>query len=254
MTILHLTDLKMAVHFPSLSFLSFTAVSHKKYKYSQIISKNTPLQPQTVWVVQFLFEFRSLCVCVWERDYYVLVYTIFIFSSSKESDKFLLYRISWNDSRGITKLRTDNSGICNVEVLSADSWPLSIWQVLQLSPPINTPVHQTYCVCRKVKCSDVFSCLVTCLNMSTSGILIWHASRNRLNCSPMLSDSLLKAVWRSLTAALGGVCTHAHTHTHARTHIHTHAHTKSLGLTSFVLLYIQRTQQRLCQPSKNGQL
>ena len=47
MTILHLTDLKMAAHFPILSFLSFTAISHQKYKYQyfQIISKNTHLQP-----------------------------------------------------------------------------------------------------------------------------------------------------------------------------------------------------------------
>ena len=121
MTILHLTDLKMAVHFPSLSFLSFTAVSHKKYKYFQIVSKNTPLQPQTVLVVQFLFEFRSLCVYVRERDYYVLVYIFLFLAHQGNPDKFLLYRISWNDSRRITKLRTDNSGLGNVEVLSADS-------------------------------------------------------------------------------------------------------------------------------------
>ena len=33
MTILHLTGLKMAVHFTIFSFLSFMAISHQKYKY-----------------------------------------------------------------------------------------------------------------------------------------------------------------------------------------------------------------------------
>ena len=70
MTIMHLTDLKMAVHFPILFFLSFMAISHQKYKYQcfQITSKNTTLQRQTVWVIP-RFEFQSVCVCVYVPVY-----------------------------------------------------------------------------------------------------------------------------------------------------------------------------------------
>ena len=166
MTILHLTDLKMAVHFPILFFLSFMAISHQKYKYQcfQITSKNTTLQRQTVWVVP-LFEFQSVCVCMCAsvhlcaRDITMSYYRLhkFLFSDQGNADEFLFYRTNWNDLRGITKLWTDNSSICSVEVPSTDSWPLSIWQVPQMSPPINTSIHQTYCVCRKVKYPDFFS-------------------------------------------------------------------------------------------------
>ena len=80
----------------------------------------------------------------------------FLFSDQGNADEFLFYRTNWNDSRGITKLWTDNSSICSVEVPSTDSWPLSIWQVLQMSPPINTSIHQTYCVCKRLSIQTFF--------------------------------------------------------------------------------------------------
>ena len=54
--------------------------------------------------------------------------------------------ICYSDSRGIAKVCADDNGVLSVPALSADRWPLPTWPVLQLSPPVNTPIHQTYCV------------------------------------------------------------------------------------------------------------